>query len=268
MRWGAWLSSLLEESASLVWATNHHRRGQGVILALLAAVFVFEILPHLGLRGIAGLVILVAFIGLLASDVTRARRLLWVAATRRLRSREPLEIDTRGIHAPTAVSLRHLAVAVDAARRGQVRSAQEQVGRIDRARLRPNELRLLDAVRAVVSLHLGERARAARQAVLALPTGSPDLDQLLGRTVFADAWQSRPRLSAIDDAWERAGVSVGGDQSLSRLRRLLRIHLEAEALDDLPPEDARTLAAEAEAIGDAELARDLDAAARQRRAYR
>jgi hypothetical protein len=268
VRWSAWLSSLLEECASLIWATNDRRRGREVILALLAAVFVLEILPHLGVRGVAGLVTFLAFIVLLASDVTRARRLLWVAATRRFRNREPLEIDTKGIHAPTAVALRHLAVAVDAARRGQVRSAQEQVGQIDRTRLRPNELRLLDAVRAVVSLHLGERARAARQAVLALPTGSPDLDQLLGRTVFADAWQSRPRLSAIDDAWERAGVRVGGDQALSRLRQLLRVRLEAEALDDLRPEDARSLAAEAEAIGDAELARDLHVASRQGRAYR
>jgi hypothetical protein len=269
-RRGTWVSAILEECASLLWATNGRPRVPAVLFAVLLVALAFEVIPVLGLRAVLGVATVLAVIALAATDVTRARRLLWVAATKRVpptaATRSP--IDREGLHAPTATALRKLAVAVDAARRGDARVAQEAVGDIDRQRLRPDEMRLLDAVRAVVSIHLGERERAARQAVLAMPTGSPDLDRLLGRTVFAEAWGSRARLRAIDAAWGRAGIRLGGDQTLSRLRRLLRIRLRNDEIDALPPDEARALSAEAEAIGDDELARDLDAASRRPRAYR
>jgi hypothetical protein len=109
---------------------------------------------------------------------------------------------------------------------------------------------------------LGETGRAAQQAAAALPTGSEELDTCLGRTVVAEAWGDPARLAALQAAWDRAGVSAG---PLSRLRVLVRIRLDAghlDALGAMGAQAARELSDEARAIGDDELASELDARGR------
>ena len=93
----------------------------------------------------------------------------------------------------------------------------------------------------------------------ALPTGSEDLDTCLGRTVVSEAWNDPARLSAIRMAWDRAGVRRG---PLSRLNTLVRIRLDEGQLDRVPLPEARELSDEARAIGDDELAAELDARSR------
>jgi hypothetical protein len=100
--------------------------------------------------------------------------------------------------------------------------------------------------------------------VIALPTGSEDLDACLGRTLLADAWNDPWRLQAIHGAWSRAGVEHG---PLARLSRLVQLRIDERALDRLEPPAARDLADEARAVGDDALAAELDARSRPN-AYR
>jgi hypothetical protein len=115
---------------------------------------------------------------------------------------------------------------------------------------------------------LGDTARAAQLAVLALPTGAADVDVPLGRAVLADAWADTRRLCAIDDAWEAAGVRSGGGDTLARLRALLRLRIEPQAVERLRPIEATALSEEARAVGDDDLAAELAARARRSGAYR
>ena len=133
---------------------------------------------------------------------------------------------------------------------------------VDRALLRESELRLLEAVRALISLGLGDGKRAAQQAVLALPSGSEPLDAELGRALIKDAWSDTTRLSAIDGAWNDAGISLDRVGTLPKLRVLIRIRAFGDEVGSLGPAQARGLAEEARSIGDEELAADLDVQAR------
>ncbi|HVY49008.1 MAG TPA: hypothetical protein VHB21_24125, partial [Minicystis sp.] len=84
----------------------------------------------------------------------------------------------------------------------------------------------------------------------------------LGRTLVADAWNDVRRLRATLAAWQRAGVSSDAASPLSRLERLVRVRVEPGLVEGLAPTDARAPAEEARAVGDEELAAELDARSR------
>ncbi len=149
-------------------------------------------------------------------------------------------------------------------RRARYAEAGGLVPQIHRDLLRSEELQLLDAVRAMISMGLGSTHRAAQQAVAALPTGSEELDACLGRTVISDAWDDPVRLRAIGAAGERAGVVRG---PLGRLLGLVRLRIDTRGLEEIKAPEARELSDEARAIGDDELASELDARPRPN-AYR
>ena len=252
---------ILEWCAEILGVTVRSRLGLLVLgCAVLLGLGIFLSLRW-GYEGWVGPVLLVAFAVVAARQVTRARDAVWRAACRPLDAREPHAVDAppHGLMAPTAASLRRLAEAVDAVRRARYVVAAELTPQVHRDLLRPEEIQLLDAVRAMISVGLGSTQRAAQQAVTALPTGSEELDTCLGRAMVTDAWNDPGRLTAIERAWDRAGVSQG---PLSRLGTLVRIRLDAERIDTLESLDARALSDEARAIGDDELASELDARAR------
>jgi hypothetical protein len=161
---------------------------------------------------------------------------------------------------PTSLTLFTLARAIDAIRRGKAEAASELARTIDEHTLRAQEIRLLEGVRALVTLGRGQRTRATERALAALPTGSDDMDACLGRLALASAWGNHVRLGKIDDAWDEAGVGREGEGSLPRLRRLVELHLAPGEPDvePLPQDERRALALEARAVGDEELARDLE----------
>jgi hypothetical protein len=199
-----------------------------------------------------------------AVQVLVARRALWEAARLRLddaRQRPARRGDDRDL-CPTARALYLLAAAVDDARRDRFADAAHAFESIDRGRLRPEEERLLDAARALVSLGLGDPRRAAQHAARALPTTSEDMDAHLGRTLVSDAWSSSERLRSIDDEWAASGVARGVKRPLPRLRALLRLRIDASAIEGIEPWEAKELADEARAIGDEALAADLEARVR------
>jgi hypothetical protein len=198
-----------------------------------------------------------------ARQVAEARDAMWRAATLPLDARRQRPAPTVGGRLLTAASLQHLARAVDAVRRGRYAEAEEKVPLVQRDLLRPEEAQLLDAVRAMISMGAGSSERAAQQAAAALPSGSDDLDACLGRTLVASAWSTPARLAAIHDAWERAGLTTG---PLSRLGSLVRIRIEPDRIEALSTPEARDLSDEARAIGDDDLAAELDA--RSKTAYR
>jgi len=251
---------LIELSADMFGATVHSRLGQ--LLLFCAAIFVLGV--FLAVRwGPGGLVVPLGLLLLAVSaarQVSRARHDLWRAACLTLDDRGQRPASVRGqILAPTAASLARLAEAVDHVRRAQYAEASEILPEIHRDLLRPEEAQLLDAVRAMISIGLGATSRAARQAVIALPTGSDDLDACLGRTLLADAWHDPFRLHAIHSAWSRAGVQQG---PLARLSDLVLLRIDVDALDRVEAPDARALADEARAVGDDALAAELDARSR------
>jgi hypothetical protein len=199
-----------------------------------------------------------------AREVTRAREAVFRAAC--------LPIDAPGqapdVHAAqrhlpaTAIALHRLAAAVNDARRGNYVDAETRVPTIERHLLRPAETHLLEAARAMISLGLGDTARAAQQAVVALPTGSEDLDATLARALLTDAWGSPPRLRAIARAWQEAPRPKGlGAGTLTRLARLTRVRIDPRALDEMSAAEVRDLVPEARAVGDDELAAELAARA-------
>lgn len=245
--------------------TVHSRLGRLVLFCV--AIFVLGLL--LAVRwGLGSLVVPVGLLVLAvaaARQVAAARNALWRAACLALdeRGQRPASASGR-VLAPTATSLVRLAEAVDLVRRAQYAEANDRVPQIQRDLLRPEEGQLLDAVRAMISIGLGSPGRAARQAVIALPTGSDDLDTCLGRTLLADAWHDASRLLAIQGAWARAGVQHG---PLARLSSLALLRIDQDALDRVEPPLARDLADEARAIGDDALAAELDARSRST-AYR
>ncbi len=251
---------ILEWCADLFGVSVRSKLGQLVLCC--AALFGLGLVlsQRWGGFGWAIPAILITLAAAAARQVTAARNVMWRAACLGLgeRRQRPTESADRLV-APTAASLFQLAAAVDAARRGRYAAAEALVPHVHRNLLRSEEVNLLDAVRAMISMGLGSTHRAAQQAVTALPTGSEELDACLGRTVVADAWNDPGRLVAIEQAWEQAGVNAG---SLSRLRTLVRIRLDVGHLDAVPTPEARELSDEARAIGDDELASELDARSR------
>ena len=207
-----------------------------VVTGVALGIFAFFTLTLAARFGVVlGLVppgLLAALSLLGARGVFVARDEVWRAAC--LPLEDPRQ-GPKGVHpetptAPTERALLHLAVAVDAARRGHFADAHDEMTMIPRRLLRPEEARLLDGVRATVSLGLGEPERAAQQAIVALPTGSDDLDRTLGRALLRDAWQNDARVSAIDAAWAACGVTHE-EGPLPRLRRVIRLRVRPEDLD-------------------------------------
>lgn len=167
----------------------------------------------------------------------------------------------------TARAVRVLGVAVDDVRRGRVAAANDALPRIERSLLRADEARLLDAVRAMISLGLGDTRKAAQIAAAALPTGSEELDACLGRVLIAEAWNEPARLRGIQADWSTKGVAPDQDNALSRLHRLTRLRIDLRLLDNVGAAEARALSTEARAVGDEDFAADLEARARES-AYR
>jgi hypothetical protein len=257
----AWI---LEGCAEIVGANASGRRLPAVLATLAVAVLALVLGVAFGWRGLAPLAFLVLVVHVTALDVFRARDALWRAAVRPLDdpTQAPSWAGDPRITAPSAVALHRLSRAIDHARRGAFVAASDLAPIIDRDLLRAEELRLLDAVRALVSTGLGDEARAAQLAAVALPTGSDAIDAQLGRVLLARAWDDPARLRAIDAAWRDAGVRLRQAGALPELRRLTRIRLEPPTAAELVGADARPLAEHARAIGDDGLATELEVASR------
>lgn len=260
---------LLEWCADIFGVTMRSRLGHLVVACgciLLLGVLLME---RWGLFGALAPGLLLALSAITARDVSRARDALWRTAC--LGIDEPRQAPAVGFEgwllAPTAVALYRLTAAVNDVRRGSYIEASDRLPWIERDRLRPEEVQVLEAVRAMISLRLGDLGRAAQQAAGALPTGIDELDVSLGRALLADAWNAPERLRAIDRAWERAGVGRDPDRSIARLGRLAKVRIDARLLDQIRGPEARKLSDEARALGDEELAAELEARGRAR-AYR
>lgn len=257
--------TILEWCADMFGATVHSRLGQLVLFVV--AVFLLGLLlaARWGLGSLVVPIGVLALAVLAARQVSRLRDGVWRAACYELDDpgQKPEDVR-RQILAPTSSSLARLAMSVDRVRRASYAEANDIVPLIQRDLLRSEEVQLLDAVRAMISLGLGERGRAASQAAIALPTGSADLDATLGRTLLMDAWGNDARIFAILGAWQRAGIRHG---PLARLSTLMRLRIDTTLLDRIEAPAARELAEEARAIGDDALASELDARSRPN-AYR
>ncbi|WP_437776477.1 hypothetical protein [Sorangium sp. So ce1097] len=263
---------LLERCAELVGATDGAagaaggaRRRRQLFLALSLIVAASFFLSGIwGARGLLPVAALLALAVLAAHAVHDARASLWRAATLDLDdpAQRPAACADPWFSPPTARVLRALAEVIDAARRERYAVALERLPHVDRVALRPDEVRLLDAARALLSLGLGDPARAAQQAIVALPTGIDAIDARLGRIVLADAWKSPARLDAIDRAWRRELRSGVASEALERLLSLTRLRLVPQALEALKPAEARELSTEAWSIGEEELAAALESRAR------
>jgi hypothetical protein len=257
---------LFEWCAGIFGGTVKSRLGQLVLMSFAVLLLGVVLSLRWGPVGWAAPAVIVALMVAAARQVSEARDAVWRSACLDVRDprRRSLEDASSRILAPTSASLYRLAEAVHCVRRARYAEAGALVPQIHRDLLRPEEIQLLDAVGAMVSMGVGSSKRAAQQAVAALPTGSEELDACLGRTVIADAWNDPARLRAIGAAWERAGVARG---PLGRLLGLVRIRIDTRALDEIEVPEARELSDEARAIGDDELASELDARSRPN-AYR
>jgi hypothetical protein len=254
---------LLEWCADLFGVTTRSRIVELGLVACALFVIGFVLGERYGILGPfvpAGMLVVAI---LAARQVMIARDRAWKAACAPLVDLGPIAAELPPVFgARTAMSLHHLGDAVAAARGSHFIVAQEALDRIDRELLRPEEVHLVEAVRALVSLGLGDTSRAARQAIVALPTGVADLDAHLGRTLIADAWNDDRRLRATLGAWQRAGVGADKTAPLAKLERLVRVRIDPRILDAIPSADARDLADEARMIGDETLASELDARGR------
>ncbi len=263
-------AQIAERCAEVFGATRRARLWIALGPLIAATLLALVLATRWGARGLLPIAAVAALAFFAAAEVMAARDRVWAAARLPLGDpkQRPSDRADERLMAPTALALRRLALAVDAARRGRYGEANDWYPTVPRELLRPEELALLEAVRAMVSLGLGDDRRAARQAILALPTGSDEMDRSLGRAVIADAWRDPDRLGAIDRAWGEAGVDADGTGTLPVLRRLVRVKVDAEALDAVAPADARALSDEARAIGDDDLAGELDYRARRSQTYR
>lgn len=199
-----------------------------------------------------------------ARAVERARAALWRAAA--LALDDPAQRPGPGpdalVAVPAAKMLTTLAAVIDAVRRERYAVALERLPYVERAALRPDEARLLDAARALISLGLGDPVRAAQQAIVALPTGIDEIDARLGRVVLADAWNNPARLRVIHRAWQKERRGGATSEALERLMSLSQLRFKPGAVEALTRDEARALAADAWAIGEEELAAMLEARAR------
>jgi hypothetical protein len=254
---------LLEWLASVLGLTARPRSGQLVVACLVVGVLG---LVGIELWGPSGLIVPAGIVLLTAGAVRQvagARDALWRAACLTLDAplQQPAPVMLTGAMAPSARALAHLGAAVDDARRGHYTAANDALPRVDRSLLRPEEIRLFDAVRAMISLGLGDTGTAAKLAVAALPTGSEEIDAHLGRAVITEAWSAPERLRVIHADWENKGIAADQDGTLARLHRLTRLRIDARFLDDVGAAEARMLSSEARAVGDEDFAADLEARA-------
>lgn len=257
--------TLVEWCADVFGVTVRGRVGQLVVFCALVFALGLLLVARWGFGSLVVPIGLLALAVLAARQVSAARDDVWRAACLELDEPGQQPEDARGkVLAPTAAALARLATSVDLVRRAEYAEANDIVPQIHRDLLRAEEVQLLDAVRAMISIGLGEPSRAASQAAAALPTGSPDLDACLGRTLLADAWNDPARIAAIHEAWRRAGITHG---PLSRLSTLMRLRIDAGELDRVAAPAARELAEDARAIGDDGLASELEARGRAN-AYR
>lgn len=267
--WG-FLSEWLLGFVVLPWRL---RAGQSVLRGVFGWLFGIAILAGVATERLVFAVIPLLVVVFGSLNVASAYRALERAAVLDLDDPQEAPLGRRRrlpFFSPTARSLFSLALVVDAVRRGQTRLAETFVGRVDQSLLRAPELRLFEAARALVLLGQGEKTKASQKAIAALPTGSEDLDLLLGRLVVESAWGTPIRLFKIDDAWRLAGVPLDGGTSLSWLRRLIGLRLSEAEVEQAPlsRDELRALAVEAHAVGDETLAHRLEAASREVRGYR
>jgi hypothetical protein len=260
----AWLAELCAD----VFAATHRARPAPRlrVYAGLAFLVVGSAVGYAssGLRGLVPAGLLALFALVLAGEVLSARESVVRAALLPLDQpgQRPRRRAIDRFTAPSAVTLNALAAAIDSARRGRFAEANDLCRLVQRDLLHPAEARLLDATRAMVSLGLGDRRRAAQQAAAALPTGCAEIDATVGRAILAEAWMVEERLRAIDAAWGAAGVGEACDDVLPRLRALVRARLDPPSIAALPAVAAQELADEARALGDLELASELAARGR------
>lgn len=261
---------LLEWCADVLAGTNRRFRYVRAGVAFLGALVLLGLfVARFGAPGLVPVGLLLALVVAGAREVFSARDRLWRAALLPLDDeRQHPHPEAHRVAAPTAIALGRLATAVDAARRGRYVEANDLVPQVERDVLRAEERLLVEAVRSMVSLGLGDVHRAAQIAVTALPTGSGDIDRSLGRAVLSDAWGDSRRLRAIDDAWARAGVGTSHGDELGRLRSLARLRVAPDSIEALSPVEAAALVDEARAVGDDELAVELTAVARRSSTYR
>ncbi len=254
------LELLIDVGAKVLYS----QAGRIIVIAVLSIFVAFT--QHSSFAGLAPPVMILLFAATLARDVQRGRAALWQAACLDLDDEEqrPEHVEDSVFIAPAALSLHKLAVAIDHGRRGRYLEAMDLLPRIDKKHLRADEMRLLEAVKALISVGLGDGRNAARRSIVALPTGSDDLDMALGRVVLADAWNAPARLQKITNAWSTSG---NAGAALGRLSRLGRLRLAPESVARLRIDEARELSEEARAVGDDGLASELEAQCRHQ-AYR
>ncbi|NUO53676.1 MAG: hypothetical protein HOV80_32915 [Polyangiaceae bacterium] len=184
----------------------------------------------------------------------KARVRVLVAATRALDEGAPL--DPAAVTTPAILpgrSLGLLAVATDAARRGDAVLAGTALDGIDLAFLHADERRLLAGVRAIVADRTGDRATAARFGLMAFPVGAPDIDERLGRIFAERNWHDATKLSRAYEDWLSHGFLPEVESPIGRL--LLLIDVKLGRLDPASvAQDVRLLEAEARSLGDRELA--------------
>ena len=167
---------------------------------------------------------------------------------------------------PPAIAVRRLTDAVDAVRRGRYVDATDLLPRIDTLDLRA-EGEATPAGSSSHDLRGARRFERVLQYSAALPTGSDDLDSVLGRAIVAARHRpcipSREHRSSV----ENGGCSDGRRGPLSRLRTLIGLRREPSSLALLGLTELRELALEARAVGAERFAVELEIAIR-RSAYR
>lgn len=238
-------------------------RGDRPVLLPLLLVLAMVLLAVTFAGGSLGGAVAAVFVFVLAVtaslQVEVARSAVWRAAKGPVERGDPAPgYKTDPFDAPTTVALWRLARAVHAARRGDLRDASLEIGRIERGRLRPMEERLLDAASALTALAAGDPFRAFPLAERSLPTGSEALDLLLGRAIVSAAWSDAERLRVLDRRWAAQSVTDGANESVPRLRALMRLRIDTGAIATISADDAKDLADEARAIGDESLAAELE----------
>lgn len=227
----------LEWCAEIFGVAVRSKLGQLIAFSLSMFALGLFLSMESGLAGWALPVFMVVTASLVARRVTVARNLLWRVAC----APDPVAA-TRGAPGPagrTVSSLELLTGAVRALQDGRFEDASRLADRADPKLLRLEEQHLRDTVRATAS--------------------SRDPEPRLDRAVIARAWRDPSLLAAIEGAWDRAGL---GRASLSKLPGLLRIRLDGQRIEEVKPAEAREMSDDARAIGDEELADQLDARAR------
>lgn len=254
----------LFEALAGIFGVTRKRRSYGLVVYLVGLTGLTAVaITQTGARGFAVVGMVLFFAGVATEQVRSARSAVWRAARRALtdKTQTPYR-DGRGFP-PTASTLWKLANAVNLVRRGQYAEASEYVEEVDRELLLAEENRLFDAVRAMISIGLGDTQGAAIQASNALPTTCEDFDQVLGRALVTAAWNNPETLRTLENTWAENGVTTGLRLPMPRLRAIVRVRINESPIEALESWEAKELADEARAVGDESLATDLESHARQ-----